>query len=172
MAGVLLTWRGRVADLVLAADDGPVGELRAERDALLSADGGQHEGALRDARDAAKQEDGRLQRAEEQARARKEEVAWKVRTHQLDLREPPDACRHLIWCAAARHLCQTQWSEPWQCRRACLMQLERPHSCYLVTPLILERDNSMGTPALAENPRCYWHGLATYLLHRRPQPQA
>lgn len=79
------TGRGGVADLVLAADDAAVGQLGAERDALLGADGRQHEGALRDARDAREQEDGRLQRAEEQARAREEEVACAQRPPYFQL---------------------------------------------------------------------------------------
>lgn len=55
------TWRSRVADLVLAPDDSRIGQFGAQRDALLRADGWQHQGALGDARDAAEQKDGRLQ---------------------------------------------------------------------------------------------------------------
>lgn len=60
-----LTWRRGVADLILPPDDGAIGHFGAERDALLCADGGQHQGAFGDARHAAEQEDGCLQRAEE-----------------------------------------------------------------------------------------------------------
>ena len=70
-----VTWRRGVADLILPPDDGAIGHLGAERDALLRTDGGQHQGAFGDARHAAEQEDGRLQRAEEKACPGKEEVA-------------------------------------------------------------------------------------------------
>ena len=63
-----------MADLVLATDNCAVGHLSAQGDALLCADGWKHQRALRDARHAAEQEDGCLQRPEEQARPRKEEV--------------------------------------------------------------------------------------------------
>lgn len=42
----MLTWRCRVADLILAADDGAVRQLSAKRDALLCAYCRQHYGAL------------------------------------------------------------------------------------------------------------------------------
>ena len=101
-AGAGRTGRGGVADLVLAADDGAVGQLGAERDALLGADGRQHEGALRDARNAREQEDGRLQRAEEQARAREEEVACAARPSS---RANPDPARvPLLHCTLASRL--------------------------------------------------------------------
>ena len=64
-----------MADLVLPPDDSGVGQFGAQRDALLRADGRQYQGPLRDARNAAEQKDGRLQRAEEQPRSGKEEVA-------------------------------------------------------------------------------------------------
>lgn len=50
-------------------------QLGTQGDDPLSADGGQHGGAVGDARHAREQKDGRLQRSQEQARARKEEVA-------------------------------------------------------------------------------------------------
>mmetsp|Transcript_17474 Transcript_17474/g.44703 ORF Transcript_17474/g.44703 Transcript_17474/m.44703 type:complete len:303 (-) Transcript_17474:768-1676(-) len=65
----------RVRDLILPAHHGAVLQLRAQRDALLRADDGQHQRALRDARHARKQKDGRLQRPEEYSGAREEKVA-------------------------------------------------------------------------------------------------
>ncbi len=50
-------------------------QLSAKGDDVLGADGGQHGGALGDAGHPGEQEDGRLQRSQEQPRPRKEEVA-------------------------------------------------------------------------------------------------
>lgn len=71
----LLTWRGGVADLVLAANDGPVGHFSAQGDALLCTDGWQHKGAFRDPCHPAEKEDRGFQGPEEEPRAREEEVA-------------------------------------------------------------------------------------------------
>lgn len=77
-----LTRGGRVGDGVLAADDAAVRQLRAQHDALLGADGRQHNAALRYARHAAEHEDGRLQRPQKDAGSREKKVAWQQAERQ------------------------------------------------------------------------------------------
>lgn len=60
-------------------------QLGPQRDALLCADGGQHQRALRDARHPGEQEDGGFQGVEEDARPREEEVACATQSRMLGL---------------------------------------------------------------------------------------
>ena len=62
-------------DLVLPPDDGAIDQLRSQRDAALRPDHRQHQAALRDAGHPAEQEDGRLERPEEQPGTGEEEVS-------------------------------------------------------------------------------------------------
>merc|ERR1719399_1887179 len=70
--------RCRMRDVILPLDHCAVPKLRPEGQALIRAHHREHNGALGDARYAAEQEDGRLERVEKGACPREEEVAHRT----------------------------------------------------------------------------------------------